>query len=669
MLLSLSFLLFQVPTVPEPRIQSVTLLQVEHRAGQSFLTWRESMVAAAGYRIYRSVNPIQQPSDLNSADFLGEVDHTSSFNSRRSQVEGVNRNWIIEPGGSELDDLQGLFVYTVEADGDAFYAVTTVDLGGNENTQISPGDNATIPPIAEFASEPVPVLQGSVVHNGFTVETWAHWVSDRDTPFQNRFTLLPSSGFNFRIRKANSGITQGFILRCHARGGVYAGGWPGDNALPADMNILSPDDPFPVVDNSFWFGSHDEFPDMADSNNIVLTFSLDRLEWTFDWTWDYLGALVDHDRIYAMGTSMGAVAAMRVVESRPELFAAVLCRNGLYDFTTPDSQQTNVYQHLYGNFALDLPSDLGLPVYDRLNSAFMAALNPMEDWPPIRTLHGKNDTVVGWMPVPALMDALKQARRPDAHYFDQRNHGAEGYWQPLEPALIARTLEHRLNVPILRLVDLSMNDDPGNGLPHEGADEGCVNGYADYERHTVLATATSLRYFLSLRDEGTMDDAPVDFATARLVPRRTGVFQPIPNNLVHFELNENNQVVDEHLVVVDANGWVETPATPLTDSRRRATFSTWTAPFLPYLFVGEAPLPNDDLQVVVLGGAGETYEVRWSDNPLGPFVPLFIGSLDGDGRANHFHTLANDPGLSGTSLYFRVIVDGISAPEVVITIQ
>src|SRR5436190_16833711 len=115
-----------VCTAPALAAQLASEVVAEHRAGQTFVTWRESALTGERYRVYRATFPLTNAADLALADLLGEVDDKTSHNQERSIVEHGERTWIIADGGAPLAVDQGLFVHTVAADCTAaYYAVTS----------------------------------------------------------------------------------------------------------------------------------------------------------------------------------------------------------------------------------------------------------------------------------------------------------------------------------------------------------------------------------------------------------------------------------------------------------------------------------------------------------------------------------------------------------------
>ena len=563
-----AFLLCLALGLLAPALSSqATDLEVVHRDGQSFVTWTETSASGEFYRIYRWDQPIRTADDLDQAQLLEIVDDRSTINNRRTTVEGQTRWWVIEPGGSPLGNGQGLFVHTAERVEDAWYAVTVV-VNGNENEALVVGSNTTDASILEIPAPPRPVLQ-EIRPGG---EVWAHWTSGFDTPFQKAMTLEDGQAFNFKINRGEDPGPRGLVLRLHAAGETYGSAFPNRQEVPEDLDVLSTDDFFQGTGWSFWFGAHELFPMNPSARTIVKTFTLERLIWTLAWTQDYLGSDHDPERVSVAGGSMGGIGALLLVQEHPEPFAAAFARNGNYDFGADDINNMMLLENLYGDEQLDLWTDRDLPVYDRTRGEFMAQLDPGRDWPIVRTINGRNDTTSGWSSVPSLIGGMQAARRPAAFYFDQREHVPFGYWTDMESVLLNRTFDQRRDQPILHFGEVGLDDDPGDGDPASGDPIGAVGAYTVFDKNAPIQTATSLEIEVSLRDKNVLDDAPGDSTTARLTPRRLSTFGLHPGQWVRFCLTEGTTLLDEHLLQVDAHGLVQTPPTELAKDKRLARF-------------------------------------------------------------------------------------------------
>jgi hypothetical protein len=654
--------------VPPFSAQLASEIAAVHRSGQTFVTWREAAQSGVIYRVYRATSPLASYADLAFAERLGEVDDKSSHNTERSLVEHGERTWVIAPGGAPLAVDQGLFVYTVESDAPAAYYAVTAVRGGVEGSGLTSGWNATELPLTELCAPPEPVLQAVTS----TRETWSHWVGNRATPFQPALSLTPSHGFDFCFEYGKALGPRGLLLRLHAAGGTYAQGWPPRGIVPADTDVLALSDLHSITHYTFWFGAHERFPFAPLPDTHVWSYTEDRVQWTLEWARAHLGAGLDPERVSVAGSSLGAIGGMYLVEEHPELFSAALLRNGNYDLAAGDLADTSVFEKLYGPFALDLPMRSGQPVLARTNARTMALLAPGADWPMIRTINGRQDTRVGWASAVTLYTGLAETWRPSADYFDNRTHSPKGYWSTLERALVKRTCAARRDRPLLCFSACSCDDDPGDGARTSGDTVGTIGGRVDFDALHATASALELDYSVYLRAEGALDDAGVATGFAVLTPRRTGAFAPAPGEVVHFTLSSGSTLVDEHWLTADELGLVHTPPVPLSLTPRTARFvreELGACHSRGGLVLGRAPLPGDELQALVNGRAGESFELVLL--PGGEHGPLagpaescstrVTGRCDARGRADVRVELgAAVP--AGTWLWGRARVGGAWSP-------
>lgn len=646
-------------------------LDVRHRSGQTFLTWRELAGSDVRYRVYRSERPLQTAQDLDGADLLGEVDDRTSRNQGRSLASGTERTWIIASGGAALAADQGLFVHTVQRSSKhAHYAVTCV-IAGNENRTLVPDSNATRLGMVETVAPPEPVLQSS----GSDGELWGHWVGDRDTPFLPALSPWPSRGFNFFFQRGTAAGPHGLVVRLHAAGQAYTQAWPQRFEIPQDVDSLALSDLMPYTSWSVWFGSHELLPGTPTADTRVWNYTQQRMLWEIDWMTARLGATHDPERVYVVGGSMGAIGGMYLLGERPERFAAALLRNGLYDLEATDYRNPAIFQTLFGSFGLDLRTRAGLPILQRTNAVFMAGLEPAREWPVVRTLSGRNDETVGWMSAVGLFEGLARIGRPAVHYFDERTHNPNGHWRALERALLKRTFQTRRDRPSLRFLDCTLDDDPGDGRRTDGDEVGTINGYLDYDPLTASANANALDFDVYLRDVGALDDAPRERAWAALGPWRTGPFAPAEGEAVRYTLREGGVLVDEHLLFADAYGRVRTPPVPLDKTARACCFELGALAALGPLFVGAAPIAGDDMQVVLRGAAGKPWLlVVWAGDAQGPSAlprsQLFFrhGVLGASGLADVWLALPRSL-PAGVHLWARALVGAKLTPFQVVTVQ
>lgn len=598
---------------PALQAQDVRNLDAFHQHGQTFVTWTEVFDPGVRYRVYRDTQAIRSVSDLGRAEFLGEVDSESSYNLGRSLATNRDRYWVIREGDEPLSRFRGLFVHTpLEDTQAAHYAVTSVSASG-ENQLVRRGRNTTERGIFETVAPTRPVLQNVDA----TGELYAHWVTHRSSPFQEALSLRPSHGFNFRLEPGWMPGPRGLAIRLHAAGEPFSQGWPHRNEVQGDVDILAVSDLMLETLWTLWFGHHDNLPSLAREDSLVELYTQKRIVWTLDWIQQHLGADHDPGRVYAVGGSMGAMGSLFLAGEIPHRLAAVLCRNANFDLAAPDIANPWFVQDLLGTYLQDLVLPGGMAAYDRANASFMARRNLAEDWPFVRTLNGRNDETVGWLATWNFFEAMREARRPAVHYFDDHIHGPNGHWRPLHDTLLRRTFATRLDRPMLRFSDFSLDQSHGDGARHSGDLIGAINASIDYDPETARREGSRLSFDVFLRGGEDMDATAAPFGTVRLTPRRFGEPRLPAGSLVRYTLSEGLELKDERLLLADEHGLVETPPTPVTHTPRTARFDAWFPPAFPYLFLGQAPTSPGELQTILFGAPGEPWSVAFSIEALG----------------------------------------------------
>ncbi len=541
----------------------VTNLTALHQAGQTFLTWTESAGAGVSYRVYRSSQPILAI-DV-SAEFLGEVDELSSENLRQTGLSGGPSFFRITELGTPLEATDGLFVHTVSADGDGFYAVTSV-VGGFEDTTVSSGQNSLTSPVAETAATPRPILQSIV---GFR-RHYVHWVSDQDTAFAPAMWNRPSRAFNLRVIHNPSFVgPRPVLLKLHARGGNYQ--LPPDFLHPEAV-VLSPDDWIgESPGNTFWYGLNEAFPDTsAYARNVNVDYTVRRVMAELDFVQNESLFDADPDRVYLSGSSMGGVGAVFLAYRYPDRFAAAHAIVPKFDFSCSADQcwlEPENGDLLWGTLAGNLPTTDGIGVYDRLNLGFLAEAEPGADRPLITAWNGRNDVVVGWPEKPPTYQAILSARQPAVFLWDESEHGGiGGVWGAVMNQRRAEMWSYRIAQALPAFSSLSIDDDPGEGDPIDGDLVGSINGYLEWDVASIEDTVQHHAIRCALRSTTALDDAPAATATVDWTPRRLQQFFLVPGAsylFSNFQEPSGNEI-ESRSVVADANGIVTVPAAIVT---------------------------------------------------------------------------------------------------------
>ena len=120
----LSFTIFssgtfgQTESVLNPLSQTIVNdISAFYRDGQVFVTWDNLASSGIRYNLYRSSDPIQNGSNLTTAQYLGSVRDNSAMNQRLTEIFSETRYYKIDSVGVQLPDSLGLFVETSTEDG------------------------------------------------------------------------------------------------------------------------------------------------------------------------------------------------------------------------------------------------------------------------------------------------------------------------------------------------------------------------------------------------------------------------------------------------------------------------------------------------------------------------------------------------------------------------
>ncbi|KKL64862.1 hypothetical protein LCGC14_2160740, partial [marine sediment metagenome] len=367
----------------------VTRVRALHRAGQTFITFKEindpvksdrinwgalKMILdgldAGGkgrlrYVVYRHRRPITAD-NLHQAERIAVVKGGSAWNLNGRSVErGIDWNianryalvhghWnpfhpasqdgqfgrdcpmdrlVIQDGQPPLARTTGLYVHTAAAKQKVHYAVVTM-LDGVENTLEMSGRNTT-GPIAETPGEPEPVLQKEFppAPNFNYREKRLHYVRWVGPPYCN----LPSQYYNWAVG-VPTGAAKGHPLELslHRDDRSY---WRTQYRVERDSIVVSPHD-FPIP--TWWYGYHESLGTLRSfSKGVVQPYTERRILWFVDWVarkWP-----VDRSRIFVTsvrrvsggwtkgGLGAGGSGAIHLAVRHPEVFNMALPGHG----TTP----------------------------------------------------------------------------------------------------------------------------------------------------------------------------------------------------------------------------------------------------------------------------------------------------------------------------------------------
>jgi len=352
----------------------VTDVKAVHRAGQTFITWKETsdpvgadevawgaMRATLGnldkterlrYYVYRSTRPITAKT-LHRAELIATVKPLSCWNVNARNIDRpVDRyiatakgimtgHWnpfggasidgkfgrdcpierfVIEDGGKPLARGTGLYVHTVGAAGRrgvgvAHYAVVTCRNGVQNTRDVSGANTARV---TEAAGIGRPVLQGELPKMPFHnfKQKRLHYVRWVAPPLTNQ----PSAYYNWSVGVPEPlGKDVPLELNLHRDGHSF---WRTHYRIERDSVVVCPYD-FPV--KTWWYGHHESLGTLRSfSEGVIQPYTERRLVAFVDWAckeWP-----VDGNRVLVTGCRGGASGsgALHLALRHPEVFNLVI---------------------------------------------------------------------------------------------------------------------------------------------------------------------------------------------------------------------------------------------------------------------------------------------------------------------------------------------------------
>lgn len=393
--------------VVENKGSTVKALQAEYRNGQTFLVWSE-VQGDVGYHVYRHTTPISSE-NIGSAEKLtakwGPLDNDTSINKHAHGA--VPATYVISDLGQPLAEANGLFVNTVSATGDFYYAVTTV-AGGKENIAIVTGDNSLSGAISEAVADTKPVLTLSQNKGKGRLYTqymdYARWNPTFNGYAYNYSVTLPAG---YRKRSAYP-----LLLRPHAYGEELAYkkeseyGWQVIQIFPQDPGYRRGS-----KTHSWWFGysaDHNYAVDGAiPASGSIANFTEERVMKAIKDTIDDPEINVDTQLIAAFGHSMGASGSLALGTRYGNVFAGIFGNEAMTNYSTSPKFQENL-ELLWGSQSDNLPVTIrgpytdpisgysGTGVWDWMNHQKQLIERRGDRMAYLMLSHGKADTVVDW---------------------------------------------------------------------------------------------------------------------------------------------------------------------------------------------------------------------------------------------------------------------------------
>jgi hypothetical protein len=555
----------------------VTGLSCFYRAGQVFLTWRETDNRYAGredmlwkdyrdemlrsrggkspvltYRIYRHTRPITAAS-LGEAQLLDEVGQFSACDEREvktewkgEQVKNVRLDearvprTAVEPG-KELPVGVGVYVTTTAAGGDYYYAVVSA-VNGVENTVRLDAGNTTVQPIHERVAPSEPVFFRRLpmqYQKERTLECFVWWL---DEPLAN----LP--GY------VHVGVTTGpkkadpAPLLVHAY--WWSSGWFTVAPCPQDDGVTLQLDSHPWQMRGIHKGNGTL---RAYSQGRVQNYFVRQVKALLPWVQAKYG--VDPERIYAFSGGWAW--------HYPEIFAATFEVLSMNPKRSPAMPEVRRY---WGDPQNPPQSEWGSSPYEYWNAGQWIKEHPQAELAFMSYTPSQHLGDFGRLDKPAFYAALRDTRHAFATFFDE----GRGCCGTHDAGWI---FQIRKSDSIAAFTHGTLDDDPGIGAG--GDPGGQINAWLAFDARSEIDRPQrweATLYLLGPRHD--RPGAPLEQCAADVTPRRCTGFHPKPGETCAWTNTSlaDNRLVQQGTAVADARGLVTAAKVVISKGRNRLVF-------------------------------------------------------------------------------------------------
>ena len=556
----------------QPAASPQDAVRVHHAGGQTFVTWPETGVPAVdrltgadfkrlrssikdeqrlSYRIYRSGAPID---NVRRAELIAEVEPLSGWNAkifgRDVKDDAVLFPFVIDPAAGTLPPGSGLYVYSVPMARSSYYAVATVS-GGRELPLLT-----TTEAIVENPGDPVPVLQRTdrgVSHHYIddaTLQYYVRWEDEgaltRGATAQNYLVATPPG------------------VKYPAPVGLHLHGWGG--SLVSDHGWWFNAEKGAILVSStlllydWWTGYHERLAQgrltaQSVATGAVHPYTQRRLLSFIDWL--ATNIRIDKTRVFAAGNSMGGSGAIMLAIRHPERIAWAIGWVGVHSPKLSPTFRSS-YEGVYGLPSWNARFEDGTPVWDYYDDTWYLRQHPERDIGLISFSNGKNDRGIGWEQAVQFYRALQDTRQPHVFVWGQHGHG-ERATMPAQGGERVNPLDLRTDQSLPAFTHGSLDDDPGNGAPEEGAPSGQSNLFLTWNTATIVDDAAHWSVTIALTAR-----APQPTATVDVTPRRLQRFTLAPGDKLVWTNSQGERVVQGGELVADRWGLATLPQVQIT---------------------------------------------------------------------------------------------------------
>lgn len=417
-ILIITFAFLSIFSLPASAVEN---LRFVHRAGQTFLTWREDTTREGElFRLYRSTTPFTSTSDLLPSRVIATLPENTSLyytdlcrGMIGSELYKPLTRYVIQDLGKQLSAGIGLMVTTTSETGTYYYAITQV-INNSEDKKIEPG--TTTGPVNEVVANPQPVLVWKSP-DGFS-RIYTHWMDFQtwNKTFDAPRALNNYCGLSFQTPGMGRAFQYAYsYLVVFPRGYKFGGqkkyplavilhGFNERYVSQGERPVIQlvPDDP----NSSWWFGFTEktDYRTALPQQGPVVNFTELRLLEELRQVIALPDVRVDSKKIYAHGHSMGGTGALALGMRYPAIFSQVYAGQPQTNFHQAiprfrgdlerkwGSQHLNLEVSNRGPDAVDLQRYDGTGAWDWQNFSREVLRRKTDDMSFIMVDHGAEDT-------------------------------------------------------------------------------------------------------------------------------------------------------------------------------------------------------------------------------------------------------------------------------------
>ena len=244
---------------------TVSGIRVDHRSGQSFITWDDLPGSGWLYHVYCSRAPFVDAGSFDAALELAQVGDKSAVDARISLLLGQTLTYRIAEDQPPLAPTRGLFVTTPYVAGLMYYAVAAELIGMGPDLTLVPDGNFTANPVWERIERPRPVWQRTLLAPAG--EDYVLWTTNIGTQVFPAMCNLVGWAYHVGVMRGQPG--SALILGGHGRGGSFFNSLHG-TGVPGEW-VLSIDDYLPTADAATFYFGYEVGYDLEQPVNAVRT--------------------------------------------------------------------------------------------------------------------------------------------------------------------------------------------------------------------------------------------------------------------------------------------------------------------------------------------------------------------------------------------------------------